>query len=171
MDRLINTEYIRMVFVTAFSSALSFLTPTKGCFYALIIAFGFNIWAGMLADGVTIVRCKNFSGSKIKNAAFEMLLYLVIIEVIFSIMELMGDGGASLIAAKSLTYVFIYVYFQNAFRNLIRAYPTRKSLRIIYHVIRFEFKRAMPTHVQEVIDRIDKEHSINNKDNEHEKFD
>lgn len=160
-----------MVFVTAFSSALSFLTPTKGCFYALIIAFGFNLFAGMRADGVTVIRCNNFKGSKIKNAAFEMLLYLIIIEVIFSIMELMGDSGASLVAAKTLTYVFIYVYFQNAFRNLVRTYPTRKALRIIYHVIRLEFRRAMPAHVQEVIDRIDKEYSINNKDNEHEKID
>lgn len=167
MDRFVNTEYTRMIFVTAFSSALSFLTPTKGCFYALILAFGFNIWAGMLSDGVTIVRCRNFSGNKIKNAAFEMVLYLVIIELIFTIMELMGDRGASLIAAKSLTYVFVYVYIQNSFRNLIRAYPKRKALRIIYHVIRLEFRRAVPEHVQEVIDRIDRE----NKENENEKVD
>lgn len=152
-----------MIFVTAFSSALSFLTPTKGCFYALILAFGFNIWAGMLSDGVTIVRCRNFSGNKIKNAAFEMVLYLVIIELIFTIMELMGDSGASLIAAKSLTYVFCYVYIQNSFRNLIRAYPKRKALRMIYHVIRLEFRRAIPAHVQEVIDRIDKEYKEEEK--------
>lgn len=163
MDRFVNAEYIRMVFVTAFSSALSFLTPTKGCFYSLIIAFAFNIWAGMRADGVAIVRCKNFSGSKIKNAAFEMLLYLAIIEIIFSIMALMGDNEAALIAAKTLTYVFIYVYFQNSFRNLIRAYPKKKALRIIYHVVRLEFSRAMPNHVQEVIDRIDNDYKEEKK--------
>jgi hypothetical protein len=49
------------------------------------------------------------------------------------------------------------VYLQNAFKNLITAYPKNKAFRIIYHLIRFEFKRAMPSHVQEVIGRIENE--------------
>ncbi|WP_236707617.1 hypothetical protein [Bacteroides cellulosilyticus] len=43
----------------------------------------FNIWCGMRADGVSIVRCQNFKWSKFKNALAELLLYLVIIEVVF----------------------------------------------------------------------------------------
>ncbi len=38
----------------------------------------------------------------------------------------------------------LMVYLQNAFKNLIIAYPKNKGFRIIYHVIRFEFKRATP---------------------------
>nr|DAR11874.1 MAG TPA: hypothetical protein [Caudoviricetes sp.] len=34
--------------------------------------FTFNIWAGMRADGVAIVRCKNFSFRKFKNALFSI---------------------------------------------------------------------------------------------------
>ena len=49
------------------------------------------------------------------------------------------------------------MYLQNAFKNLIIAYPKNKSFRIIYHVIRFEFKRATPAHVQAIIDRIEGE--------------
>ena len=40
---------------------------------------------------------------------------------------------------------------------MIIAYPRNKGFRIIYHVIRFEFKRATPTHVQGIIDRIENE--------------
>ena len=96
-------------------------------------------------------------GRKFKNALVELVLYLVIIEVVFSFMTLIGDGENSLLVIKTITYVFSYVYLQNAFKNLIIAYPKNKGFRIIYHVIRFEFKRATPAHVQGIIDRIENE--------------
>ena len=42
-------------------------------------------------------------------------------------------------------------------RNLIIAYPRELALRIIYHVIRLEFTRALPSHLQPIIDRLEKE--------------
>lgn len=53
-------------------------------------------------------------------------------------------------------YFLMYI-FRTHFKNLIIAYPRNKGFRIIYHVIRFEFKRATPTHVQGIIDRIENE--------------
>ena len=144
---LFNVDQIRIIFVSMFSSLLAYLTPTKGFLIALVVMFGFNIWCGMRADGVSIIRCKNFKWDKFKNALVELLLYLIIIEVVFSFMSLIGDGENSLLVIKTITYVFSYVYLQNAFKNLI----------IAYHVIRFEFKRATPTHVQGIIDRIENE--------------
>lgn len=154
---MFNVDQIRIIFVSMSSSLLAYLTPTKGFLIALVIMFGFNIWCGMRVDGVSIVRCNNFRWSKFKNALVELLLYLVIIEVIFAFMTLIGDGDNSLLVIKTITYVFSYVYLQNAFKNLIIAYPKNRSFRIIYHVIRFEFKRATPTHVQSIIDRIEGE--------------
>lgn len=40
------------------SPLFGYVTPTKGFVYALVVMFAFNIWAGMRADGVAIVRCK-----------------------------------------------------------------------------------------------------------------
>ena len=68
-----------------------------------------------------------------------------------------GDSEAALIVIKSLTYVFMYVYLQNAFRNLIQAYPRKVALRIIYHVIRLEFTRALPSYWQPILERYEKE--------------
>lgn len=51
----------------------------------------------------------------------------------------------------------MYVYLQNAFRNLIIAYPKKMALRIVYHIIRLEFARALPSHLQPIIQRMDKE--------------
>lgn len=169
MDKLFTWEQCRMIFATSLSPVLAYLTPTAGFMYALIIMFAFNIWAGMRADGVSVRHCKNFRFSKFKNALAELLLYVVIIHVIYSVMLQCGDDGAAMIVIKSLTYVFMYVYLQNAFRNLIKAYPKKIALRIIYHVIRLEFTRALPSYWQPIIERFQKETDvdiINDKEKE-----
>ena len=158
MDKIFNWEQWRIIAVSAVSPVLAFLTPTKGFVFALVIMFAFNVWAGMRADGLSLLRSPNFTIRKFKNALAELLLYLIISETIYSIMLNCGDDTAALIVMKSLTYVFMYVYVQNAFRNLIHAYPTNKALRIIYHVIRFEFKRALPENVQRIVERVEREH-------------
>ena len=157
MERFINWEQWRIIAISTVSPLFGYLTPTKGFVYALVVMFAFNIWAGMRADGVAIRNCKRFSFHKFKNALAELLLYVVIIHVIYSVMLQCGDDGAAMIVIKSLTYVFMYVYLQNAFRNLIIAYPQNLALRIIYHVIRLEFTRALPSHLQPIIDRLEKE--------------
>lgn len=144
-------EQWRWVSISALSPILSFYTPTKGFILALILMFGFNIWAGMRADGVAIVRCRNFSFRKFKNALCELFLYLAIIEVVFTIMVSCDDRETAIIAVKSLTYIFLYVYLQNAFKNLIIAYPKLTALHIIYHVIRLEFTRVLPDQIKDVI--------------------
>ena len=169
MERIFNWEQWRIIAVSTVSPLFGYLTPTKGFVYALVVMFAFNIWAGMRADGVAIVRCKNFSFRKFKNALCEFLLYLFIVEAIFVIMKNCGDENAAVIVVKSLTYVFMYVYLQNAFRNLIKAYPKEIALRIIYHVIRLEFTRALPSYWQPIIERSQKETDddiINDKEKE-----
>ena len=157
MDKVFNCEQWRMIFATSLSPVLASFTPTAGFMWALVIMFGFNIWAGMRADDVTIKNCKRFSFSKFKNAIAELLLYVTVIHVIYSVMVQCGDDAAALIVIKSLTYVFMYVYLQNAFRNLIKAYPTKIALRIIYHVIRLELTRALPAYWQLILERYQKE--------------
>lgn len=82
-----------------------------------------------------------------------------------------GDDQAAIIIIKSLDYVFMYVYLQNSFRNLIKAYPTKVVLHIIYHVIRLEFTRVLPGYWQSIIERYQREHDndIINEEKEGEK--
>lgn len=171
MERLFNLEQWRIIVISTISPLFGYLTPTKGFVYALIIMFAFNIWAGMRADGITVVRCKNFSFRKFKNALCELFLYLFIMEIIFIIMKNCGDDQAAIIIIKSLDYVFMYVYLQNSFRNLIKAYPTKVVLHIIYHVIRLEFTRVLPGYWQSIIERYQREHDndIINEEKEGEK--
>lgn len=166
MDKLFSIEQLRLICATLCSTLAAYFTPTKGFLIALVAMFGFNIWAGMRADGITIVRCKNYSHSKFKNALGELLLYLAIIELVYVVMSSVGDSPAALVVLKTITYVFVYVYLQNSFKNLVLAYPTNKSFRIIYHVIRLELRRAMPSNIQQIIDRIDRENPLPGDNNE-----
>lgn len=72
MERIFNWEQWRLIAISTVSPLFGYLTPTKGFVYALVVMFAFNIWAGMRADGVAIVRCKNFSFWKFKNALFSI---------------------------------------------------------------------------------------------------
>lgn len=59
-------EHLRMVSASAISPVLAYYTPTKGFLLALVLAFAFNIYAGMKADGVSFTCCENFSFGKFK---------------------------------------------------------------------------------------------------------
>lgn len=56
MEKIMNWEQWRIIAISTVSPILGYLTPTKGFVYALVVMFAFNIWAGMRADGVAIVR-------------------------------------------------------------------------------------------------------------------
>lgn len=157
MDKVITCEQARMIAVSIFSTVMAFISPTTNFLLALVLSCAFNIWAGMRADGVTIIGCKNFSIKKFSQALWELMLYLIIVVLIYSVMGLCGDRNAAIIAVKSLTYVFMYVYVVNSFKNLIIAYPRKTALRVIYHVIRFEFKRAAPSHIKGIVERLENE--------------
>lgn len=167
MANVLSLEQLRLLFVSIVSTLISFYTPTGGFMLALIIMFAFNVWCGMRADGVSINRCKNFSMSKFHKALMELFIYVCIILVVFTCMKAVGDEKSSLVAIKSITYVFMYVYTQNGFKNLIQAYPDNMAIHIIYHVIRLEFTRALPSRVNDIIERYEREHENkkNNADN------
>lgn len=163
MDKIFNCEQWRIILATTLSPVFAYITPTVNFMYALIIMFAFNIWAGMRADGVSIIRTKNFCFSKFKNSLIELFLYISIINVIYLVISKCGDPETAKVIIKSITYVFMYAYTQNAFKNLIKAYPKIIALRIIYHVIRLEFTRMLPSYWQPIIERIQ---NNENKDKE-----
>ena len=163
MDK-ITIEQMRLVIVSTLAPIAALFTPTKGFLIALVITFAFNIFCGMKSDGITIVHCRNFKFDKFKNAVAELLMYIFIIQMLYTIMNLVGDSDAGLLTIKSINYVFMYIYVSNGFKNLIKAYPKNKAYRIIYHLLRFEFNRIAPTKVQEIIDRVNHEDN-NTKEN------
>lgn len=157
-----NSDQLRLLITGFTAPVFAALMPTQKFILALIIMASFNIWAGMRADGVVIFRCKKFSIKKLRGALVELILYVVILWVIYGTVWLCGDDTAAVYATKVLTYVIMYVYLQNAFKNLVIAYPKNKGLWIIYLVVRLELKRLLPSHISELIDRYDQKHKGEN---------
>ena len=120
-----NFENMRIILVTSFSPILGYFTPTKGFVFSLVMMFSFNIWAGMRADGVSIVRCKNFSFRKFKNALCELILYLFIVETIFIIMKNCGDEKHQLSLLNRLLMFLCMCICKTPSATLLKHIPQR----------------------------------------------
>ena len=146
-------EQMRAIATLIVSTLAAIVSPTASMMGALTIACMFNIWAGMRADGVSVIRCRNFQWSKFSTAIYEFLLILAVIEMVRGIMFLCGDDGASMYPVKILTYAISIYYAQNGMKNMVKAYPESKALWIVYLCIRLEWKRALPGNVAEKIEQ------------------
>lgn len=169
MNELIP-EQVRMVCTLLTSTILAIVTPTGTFVAALTLASMFNVWAGMRADGVSVIRCKRFSWDKFLRALCEFMVILVVIELIRGIMYLCGDDGVSLYPVKILTYAACVIYLQNAMKNLVKAYPKNKMLWVVYLFIRCEWRKALPANVDAMLKRYE-QHVANNEKGKEEKHD
>ncbi len=165
MNKIFDPSQWQIIILSTFSPLLAVITPTEGFLLALVIAFGFNVFCGMRADGVSIIRCTNFKWAKIKNALAELLLYTLICYVLYGIVVSCNDYNEALLVIKTLTYIFSYLYIVNGFKNLIKAYPKNIAFRVIYYLLRFEFTKALPTYWKPIIDRISNEIDKTDKEN------
>lgn len=169
MNELIP-EQVRMVWTLLTSTLLAIVTPTGAFMGALTLASMFNVWAGMRADGVSVIRCKRFSWDKFLRALCEFMVILVVVELIRGIMYLCGDDSVSLYPVKILTYVACVIYLQNALKNLVKAYPKNKILWVVYLFIRCEWRKALPANVDAMLERYE-QHVANNEKGKEEKTD
>ena len=159
-------EQVRLIWTLLTSTLLAIVAPTGAFIGALTLASMFNVWAGMRADGVSVIRCKRFSWDKFLRALCEFMVILVVIELIRGIMYLCGDDRESLYPVKILTYAACVIYLQNALKNLVKAYPRNKMLWVVYLFIRCEWRKALPANVGAMLERYEQHVA---RQNEHKK--
>ena len=103
-------EQVRLMWTLLTSTILAIVAPTGSFLAALTLGCMFNVWAGMRADGVSVIRCRNFSWDKFLRAIIEFGVILTVIELIRAVMFLCGDVSESLYPVKTLTYTAFYIY-------------------------------------------------------------
>lgn len=157
-------DKLQALFVTIVGILSAFFESTTTFVYALVIAFSFNILAGFRADEVKFKmwRLVNFKGSKLKDSLAELLLIFSTTYILKLLIELMKENGnmVSAFVVQVLIGVAVYYYFRNALRNLSYAYPKSIWLRVVYHLISFQFKKFIPENISKAMDEA--EHEINN---------
>jgi len=154
-------KFFRGIFV----AVVGFINPTGSYLMALVLAFGFNIFAGLRADEVKIklqriippIYLKNFNGNKLKDSLFELLIITAVTYLLKGLVELMQLNGSSAYVVQVLVAFAIYYYFTNGLRNLQKAYPKWKWLRLLYHLITFKFKEFFGTDISNIMDKVEDE--------------
>lgn len=158
-------DRLQALFVALVGVLSAFFDSTSTFVYALVIAFSFNILAGFRADEVKFKmwRLVNFKGSKLKDSLAELLLIFFTTYILKLLIDLMKQDGnmVSAFVVQVLIGVAVYYYFRNALRNLSCAYPKSIWLRVVYHLISFQFKKLVPENVSKAMDKAEDE--VNNQ--------
>jgi hypothetical protein len=146
-------------------AVLAYFNNTWTFMLALLIAFMFNVIAGLRADEVKmqfmriwpVVYLKNFRSNKFVIALFEFVVILVTIILLKVIADLMLVREKSVFVFQYLTWIALYYYLRNTLRNLSKIYPKVGFFRAVYHIISFKFGEFFGKEVKEIIDNEDKD--------------
>lgn len=157
IDKFPWLSNIQTPLIGIFSMVAAYFDSTITFIYALMSAFVFNILAGMRADDVSLKKLGNFSLPKFKDSLIELMVICSVTYLLKGIMDLMNLDEKSTYAVQILIWVALYFYFRNGVRNLSKAYPRILWLRVLYHLISFQFTKAMPESVKEAINKVTEE--------------
>lgn len=153
IDKLPWLNNLQTPLIGIFSMVAAYFDSTITFIYALMSAFVFNILAGMRADDVSLKKLGNFSLLKFKDSLIELMVICSVTYLLKGIMDLMKLDEKSTYAVQILIWVALYFYFRNGVRNLSKAYPKIIWLRVLYHLISFQFTKAMPESVSKSVDK------------------
>lgn len=140
---VLTLEQMRRLAVWLICTLVAVISPTKGFVTALAVAWAFNVWCGMRADGVINIKCKNWSWKKFSYSLVELVAFLSVIELVAIVTYSCGDAEAGLYACKTINYIFVWSCFENGLKNLCKSHPQTKALWIVYLFVRFEFTKML----------------------------
>ncbi len=134
MDIILErTKELFWLFVTALASVL---TPVENTLKLLFIAFIFNIATGIITD-VHVNKAK-FQLKKAFNAITQLMFYAACVVFLDYGARLLSEPGIGITAVKWLTYVVVYFYLTNIFKNARLVYPKNPALNFIYELLSTE---------------------------------
>jgi hypothetical protein len=132
----------RGIIIGVISSVLAYITPIYDLLICIGMSFAGNFLWGYVAG--IVVQKESFNLKKAKVAIYEVLLYVSIVACIFIIGEKMKNQEFVLKCLSLITWVLIYFYIVNIFRNLKRLFPKSRGIFFIYFVISIEFIKHFP---------------------------
>jgi hypothetical protein len=135
-------DTVKLTAVTAISSLFAYLEPLHGAMFVLVFVFFADMLIAIFTD--LCINGKKFSPKKFLTAFFYVAVYLSIMASVYIIGERMGDGPESLFVDKATTYIFIYFYIVNIFKNLRLILPENRPIEFIEFSIGLEFVKRIP---------------------------
>jgi len=135
-------DSLRLTIVTVLSGFFAYMEPIQRAMFVLLFIFISDMLIAIFTD-IAINR-NRFNPKKFLTAFFYVAIYLCIIGGIYIVGERMEDTEPALFIDKIITYIFIYFYVINIFKNLRTIAPDNKPIAFIEYTIGLEFMKRIP---------------------------
>lgn len=114
---------------------LSAITPIANAIFTLMLFFTINFYVGFQADRT---EKRAFSLKKAFDAIKLLTLYYSSIFIMHVALSINGEEELATTLTKWVTLIVCYFYMLNIVRNAIKIFPSSKSLRFFYRILRIE---------------------------------
>lgn len=135
-------DNIRGLIVCSLASLAAYFHPIQnvliGIFWVFLLNFVFGLLAGLVRNK------ESFEFKKAFMCIIEACVFFVIIASVFFVGDYIGNKEGALQCVTSITYVLIYFYTVNIFKNLKLLFPNNKPIAFIHYVISIEFVTKIP---------------------------
>jgi hypothetical protein len=129
-------ERLKELYFIFLAALISAFSPVRNALILLMLAIVFNVLIGIIED--IHVNKAPFNLKKAFNAVTQLLFYTACVVFVDYAGRLMGDPDVGLTAVKWLTYIVVYFYLTNIFRNAKLIYPRSAAIRFIYDLLSTE---------------------------------
>lgn len=122
-----------------FSSTFFYFAPIHNLLLVLVFIFSANFIGGM----ITSIRLQDesFNFKKAWIAFKELVVFSVFLASAFFIGDKMDSQEWINEFLSIITWVLIYFYTANIFKNLRRLFPNSKGIHFLWFVLNFEFAK------------------------------
>lgn len=132
----IFVERIKELFWLIIGAMSSVLMPVRETLILLFVSFVFNIITGIITD-VHVNKAK-FNLKKAFNAVSQLTFYATCVVFLNYGTTLINEENIGIVAVKWLTYIVVYFYLTNIFKNARQVYPKSQPINFIYELLSTE---------------------------------
>lgn len=129
-------EKVKELFWVVITGLASVLTPVENTLKLLFIAFVFNIITGIITD-VHVNKAK-FQLKKAFNAITQLMFYAACVVFFDYGARLLNEPNIGITAVKWLSYIVVYFYLTNIFKNARLVYPKSFAINFVYELLSTE---------------------------------
>ena len=129
-------ERLKELFWLIIGAMSSVLMPVRETLILLFVSFVFNIITGIITD-VHVNKAK-FNLKKAFNAVSQLTFYATCVVFLNYGTTLINEENIGLVAVKWLTYIVVYFYLTNIFKNARQLYPGNQAINFIYELLSTE---------------------------------
>lgn len=138
-------ERIRTMIQAVIVLIITYLTPLRNAFIALIVMAVADVFGGM-AGNVWTGR-EEFKFRKAFVAIYKIITYLVLVLLVHVVITSFEEQQLAAMLVKFLTWTISYWYLSNILGNMCKAFPSSKGFLFLYLALSLKILPLMLHHM------------------------